>query len=597
MILDDATLLKLLSKSPNEKLFKAIKDDTDKLLMHIKGVDLKKYIEKTGNFEKEDAVAIRLKYAISNKSLFARVHRPKDKIFNAKGGSVYYNMDDKKAAEFSASLNTVVNGFSLRKWLQTFWLPATEYDPMGLIYVEIDNKGVAYPTYKSVKDIYDYQMNGRKVEYVIFEKDARIDKYKRDNVAVTGKIYRVVDDILDRLVIVTQDGIKTLDQYINYFFKVPAMIISETYDPVKGYFISTDDEVIEIADQFLQQGSVKNIYKNYFGFPIHWRYASSCPDCKGTGKVGGNNCTSCKGSGKKSKNEPGDSIEVPVPQSNDQPRLAPELAGYISPDIEGWTKMDEELKMLEDIIFRTRWGTAQAEQSENNTATGKFIDTQPVIDALSTISDAAEKMETFITDLIGELKYAAAYGGASVTYGKRFIIESPDDIWKKVQAAVKDGAPVASCYDLYNDYLQSRYSANSLEMQKQLKLAKIEPLPFLPYEHLGRITNFPLNILLKKYYFEGWLNSKTDQEIQNTELSKLQADFAEYCEEQDEARIELDKQNALDAQGIGGQAAQPVSPAPGKVAAPGKTDPDEPDPSKQKGAAVAGAGTTQKIEK
>lgn len=576
MVLTDEQAAKIIIERPHKKQIEAEQKYTQKLLMHIKGIGLDKYIEKIEGYEKQDVINIRKKYAVSNQAMFSRIHRPTDKVFSAKGGSCYYNLGDAQTQKFKDYLGNIVFGYTLKQWLEVFWMPAVGYDPMGLIMIEVNQSNYAYPTYKSIMDVYERELNGRNVEYVIFKVDVRIDAIRKD--AIDGvPIYRVVDDITDRLVTVENGILKEVpgESYLNYFLRVPATVISNIYDPVKGMFVSSDDDIIELADQFLREGSVKNIYKNYFGFPIAWGYQSACPECKGTKVLDGRPCDHCKGTGIKSKRDPSEILQLPVPQTKDEPILAPNVAGYITPDIQGWDKMTAELELLEDIMFETLWGTHQADDNnKTETATGRFIDVQPVNDKLNKFSDAEEMIETFVTNLLGQFQFGQGYKGASITAGRRYLIETPDEIWLKLTAAIKNGAPIAALYDLYNDYLQARYSANAMEMQKMLKLAKIEPLPFVKYEELAKLLGFPDIILRKKFWFESWLNSKADPDILFGDVKVLQADFAAYCIVQD---TELNKQVQTNP-AINGTG----TPAPG---APGKPGDPKPEPEEEPAAA------------
>jgi hypothetical protein len=536
MTLDDQQALKIILTRPNKKYIDCAQKYTKKLLMHIKGVGLHDHIEKIDGYESQDILTIRKKYAVSNQAMFARIHRPTDKVFSAKGGSVYYNLGENQTSQFKEYLGNIVYGYSLKQWLEVFWLPALGYDPMGLIFVEVDSMGNAYPTYKSIMDVFELKITGRNVEYVIFKVDTKIDAAVANGEGAKDTIYRIIDDVSDRLVTIDGDQLKDIpnESFPNYFMRVPASIISNIYDPVKGIFASIDDDIIELADQFLREGSVKNIFKNYFGFPTPWGYQQACPECKGTTVKDGRKCDHCDGTGIKSKYHPSERINLPVPRDKETPVLAPNIAGYISPDVEGWDKMTEELELLENIMFQTLWGTHQRDDdAKNETATGRFIDTQPVNDKLYKFSDAEEKIEKFVTDLIGQFMYNRAYGGSSVTAGRRYLIETPDEIWLKLQTARKEGSPTTALYDLYNDYLQARYSANAMEMQKMMKLAKIEPLPFVKYEELSSNSAIPAVILRQKYWFEKWLNSKSDPEIVLGDLKTLQEEFALYCVDQD----------------------------------------------------------------
>lgn len=561
MILDNTAALEVITKRPHKKLIESAQRYTEKLMMHIKGINLGKYVEKINGFEKPDIVLTRKKYTVSNKAMFTRINRPTDKVFSAKGGSAYYNLGEAATRKMKDYVSNIVDGYNIKQWLEVFWMPAMGYDPMGVIMMEMDGDGNPYPTYKSIMDIFEYKLRGRDLEYIIFKLDSkilpvisnsesgtptpqghgdqRLEAAVKAGEGTANDLYRIVDDVSDRIVKFSNGSLVDVEgeSYPNYWMKVPASIISGIYDPVLSMFISSEDSIVELADQFLREGSVKNIIMNYHAFPKAWEYQSACPECKGTKVLGGKECDSCKGTGVKSKSYPEDTIRIPIPLSTDQPKLAPDLGGYITPPIDGINLYVEQLRLLEDIMFTTKWGTHVDSDPKgkggSETATGKFIDAQPINDKLNKYSDAAEMMETFITDRIGEILFGQSYVGASITYGRRFLIETPDQIWDKLQSARKDGAPTAALMDLYNDYLQARYSSNAMEMTKMLKLAKIEPLPFVKFEEFGRLQTFPDIILRRKWWFEGWMNSKTDPEILFGDIAVLQKDFADYCLAQD----------------------------------------------------------------
>lgn len=558
MILDNAAAYKVITERPNRKWIDSAQKYTQKLMMHIQGIGLDKYIEKVEAFEKQDLIAIRKKYAVSNQAIFARIHRPMDNVFSAKGGSVYYNLGDTQTQTLKDYLGDIAYGYSLKQWLEVFWMPALGYDPMGLIMVEVDEMDNAYPCYKSIMDVFEMKLRNRKVEYVIFKVAKKVGIASDGGVIDNGTIYRIVDDTTDRLVEVANGYLVDVpgETYTNYFLQVPACIISNIYNPVKGIFASIDDDIVELADQFLREGSVKNIYKNYFGFPMAWGYQADCPDCKGTKVIDGRPCDHCKGTGIRTKRDPSELLQLPVPQSKDEPILAPNVAGYVTPDVAGWDKMTAELELLEDIMFETLWGTRISDDAKSETATGRFIDVQPVNARLNKLSNAEEHVEKFVTDLIAGYMFRTAYKGCSVTAGRRYMIETQDKIWEKLTASIKNGAPMAALYDLYNDYLQARYSANAMEMQKMTKLAKIEPLPFVKYEELAKLLSFPDTILRRKFWFESWLNSKSDPDILFGDVKALQADFAAYCVLQD---TDLNKQvqlnPAINGAGVPGEPA------------------------------------------
>ena len=521
MILSNAEILNILKERPNKDIVDEAQKTAALIRMHVLGIGLDEYIVRINSFENDDQYAVRKKYGRSNRDLFERLCRPIDKVFSARGGSVYYNLPKNEDESFKQVLRNVENGLSLRKWIQQYWEKAYEVDPMGLVFVEIDERGEAYPVYKSTASIYDYRLNGRRLDYVVFDTGEKTEAGNR--------IFRVVDDARD--VRVSYDGasISELDSFTNWFGYVPAMINSDI--PVFGteMYQSPLNNVIELADEYLRETSVKSVYKLMHGFPKSWKYGMACDKCNGTGFDGGETCPSCKGTKVRLKTDVSDSIILPVPEAND-PKIAPDVAGYISPDIVAWAHMSDELKELENLMFETLWGTHQLEQAENNTATGKFIDTQPVNEKLSDFSAAAEKIETFITDCIGQYFYAAAYKGASVNYGRRFTIESPDTIWEKYDIARKNMSPVSALDALLREYLYAKYENNSLELIRELK--KIDLEPFIHYSPVN-VQSLQIAEIdyIKKVYFTEWSKTVTENEWIYSPVETLNTKFNTWIQE------------------------------------------------------------------
>ena len=525
MILTRAEILEILKENPHKEDVKIAQEAQKKLSVHVFGIGMDEYLEKINSFENPDQYKIRKKYARSNKDIIERVARPIDKIYSATGGSVFYDLPEKQNQEFRNRLRNIENGLTLRKWIEQYWKQAYLSDPMGLIFMEVDENGDAYPTYKGSNEIFTYQLNGRYLDYVVFNVEYKNEEKKE------AKHFRVVDDSYDYLV--EKDGedirIITEETFPNHFEKVPAILNSDI--PVLGtdYFESPLNKAIEIADEYLREGSVKSVYKLLHGFPKAWEYQSQCTNCEGTGNVGGETCPVCKGTRVKPMRDVAEVRLIPIPEGTDV-KIAPEIGGYITPPIEAWDKMTDELEQMESLIFKTIWGTRQKEEAENDTATGRFIDTQPINDRLSKFSEASELIEKFITDNLGYFYYGNNYKGSSVHYGRRFQIESPDVIWLKYENARKNGAPDTMLDDLLMDYVQSKYENNSLELQKQTKLLEIEPFPHLTAIQVKGLAISPIDYVRKAYFTE-FAKTLTDNEIIFINTNTLQTKFTAYAEE------------------------------------------------------------------
>ena len=87
-----------------------------------------------------------------------------------------------------------------------------------------------------------------------------------------------------------------------------------------------------------------------------------------------------------------------IPEA-DEVAVAPNVAGYITPDLETWDKFTEELQQLEDLMTLTHWGSIVNTEAVQ-TATETVIDTQPTIQRLNKYSDVAENMEKQLTEMI-----------------------------------------------------------------------------------------------------------------------------------------------------------------------------------------------------
>ncbi|HEY1044960.1 MAG TPA: hypothetical protein VGF79_00880 [Bacteroidia bacterium] len=521
MILSLDDIKRIIKNNPNEDMINAAQSESKKLTQHITGKGSDDLLSEVSGLENKKQLELRKKYAQSNVDIFARLHRPEDKIFTAKGGSTFYDIGASSQKQLIEILNDIYNGYSVRNWVEVFAKQYFHTDPMGLVFMEVgDNE--TYPTYKSISVIFDYQLKGRDVEYVVFRTD------EKDQ-------FRVVDDAFDYLV--RYDGEETVTviqdkTFKNYFGKVPAIVISDIKSKTSETFVSPDAEVIEIADQFLRERSVKTIFKLKHGFPKAWQYQTVCSDCKGSGHKHGEDCKTCNGTGKSVTQDSSQIITLPIPLEG-QPTISPDIAGYSTPDIEGWTKMSEELKELESSMHSTYWGKTDEAKTNGlstdgqKTATEIVSDMQPMNDRLERLSKWAESIEKFVTDKTGKFYFENTYKGCSINLGRRYLIEGPDVIWKKYQEARSKGSPTSVLDELLAEYYYSKYQNNAIELNKHLKLMRLEPFVHLTIgEAKSNISNF--EDFNKKLYFGEWLNQLPDNEILIKKLDQLNISLSEY---------------------------------------------------------------------
>jgi hypothetical protein len=524
MELTNKDIKTILVENPTKKIWTEATQDAKRLQMHVLGHGLQTFISQIETYESPQGVTIRKKYCKSNRDLFARVLRPIDNIWNGRGGGTFYDTSEANQKKLRATLLDVSKGFPIRTWIENFWRPRYIDDPMGLIFMEV-NADRTYPTYKASKDIYDALLNGRRLEYIVFK-------------TPDPKVFRVVDDAKD--IMVERDtsdpekpkikilNTKEYPSFLQWFDKVPALVVSDLpKDGADGVFMSPITDEVELADMFLRDGSIANIYRFKHGFPWTWSYPEICGKCKGQKVLDAGKCPDCDGTGIKLKRSPGDMSVFGWP-SKDEPEIK-DKGGYISPDLDYLEYADKSLSMLEELIDRTHWGTIREKDTKGDkeTATGRYIDLQPIVNRLTRYAKAAEYIEEFITNHEGEFLFNTAYKGCGVNLGRRFMIENPDDIWTRYQDARKNGSPLNALDDLLRDYYETKYQANQQELQKYLQLMKLEPAVHWTLQEAKNLL--PWAEYIKKVYFQEFIYTKSETEISFTPIESLRKELEAFA--------------------------------------------------------------------
>lgn len=540
MILTKAQIESIIKDNPNKGLITKGIEYNKKMRLHLYGEGMKEKTDLIKDYEKPSLHALRVKYARSNKDLFSRLGRPIDKVFSARGGSIYYNLPDTQDKIARSLAADVRNGFSIRKWVEMFWKAHLLDDPYGMIFLEIlpmqqavlnkqQGKSFVYPTYKSITSVYDYLPKGTSVEYVVFHVDAT--EKKKHGLKVEDQIYRVVDDAFDYYVKRNGDEVEILQEltFPNYFTQVPAQINSDIINPQsEDCFISFYDDVIELADHFLLKGGIKLTHEFLHAYPKYWQYAPDCGNCQGTGFVSSEKCPSCKGVGKQIISNVSDNLLLEFPAQGDT-TVTPDVGGYISPDKVYYEISTGDLRLLEELMNVTLWGASSKVKTQGlgvdqgaapETATGEMLDIKPESDRLQIISEMAEKKHKFILDNVVRLQVSQGYQGSSVNYGRRYMIEPPDAIWAKYSKARAAGAAISALDDLLLEYYESKFASDPVKLAIQVKLMKVEP--FVHYK-ISEVQSFKTdeNDYKAKLYFGEWLSLQNEGIILSGDVTAL----------------------------------------------------------------------------
>jgi hypothetical protein len=514
-----------LIKSGRPDWIKQAETECKKYCVHINGDGVSDYLTPLKGWENEQQKEARKELVTSNRFLFENLCRPIDKVFSATGGNNVYT---KRGDKILKAIANIRHGYSLKRWIQNIQANKYYTDPNGLVFFEWTKSGT-YPTIKSIGSIFNYETDGRDVQWVIFNPETKDD----------GSYYRVVDDVFDstymqkgeQLILVKKQTFK------NPFGKCPAIVNSDIVHFDLDRKDSPFAPVIELADHYLRTGSISNIAENYHGYPIFWAYGQPCKRCNGEGSIHENGqiekCPSCDGSGTSFKKDVTDGIKLTVPQG-DETKISPDIAGYVAPPVESLEALRKSQDELWQQIHFTTWGTSY--QRDQQTATATWIDAQPVNERLSKFSESFEDMEQKMTELIA-LFYVGSTDDISINWGKRFMIESPDAIWKKYIDAKTKGAPKTALDYLLNQFYQSEYANDAESLVTSIKRIKLEPFIHLT-EKECKDNGITGKDLTAKFYFNEWIKNLEDGYVFVTDIKKLKTEFQAFV---DEKQDELDE--------------------------------------------------------
>lgn len=545
MILSKTEIDNIIINNPNKALIAAGQKYNMEMRKHFYGDRLDSALPVIDGYEKPNLRELRIKYAKSNRDLFNRLSRPLDKVFSARGGSVYYNLPDAQEKKARILASDVRGGMSVKKWNENVWKKHYMDDPYGLTFLEIaepqkasllysQGKSAVYPTYKSIQCIYDYQPSGTRLEYVVFKvgnSEKALLNYKPED-----QVYRVVDDAVDVYVKRDGDSVSIIDEMPNYFGYVPGIINSDIPDPnIEGGHISIFDDVLELANNFLLKGSIKLTYEFLFAFPKYWEYADDCKHCKGTGiepSTIDKLCKECNGSKKSFMSKVSDAKLLSHPQSKEDPVITPNVAGFVTPPKDYYDISTTDLQLIEDLMQYTMWGASNAQKTQGlgtnaagpKSATEITTELKPQSDRLHPISECAESVHKFILDGVVLIQVNNSYPGSNVNYGKRYMIEGPDVIWEKYSDARTKGAAISILDDLLMEYYEAKYNSDPVKLAIQIKLMKVEPFVHMTVTQVKALDPGEADYKAKLYFGE-WLSLQNDVTLISRSTEDLRADM------------------------------------------------------------------------
>lgn len=532
--------LDFVQKTYNAKLdcrIKEAREMCDKLRLHVEGIGLQAYLSQINSYENESQFEARKKHAISNKFLTEELLRHVDNAFHARGGSRDYvfktNIKSQKE-KLIEKLAGVKNHSSLSEYVEQVWFNKFVTDPNGLIFMEIKDEDIT-PTYKSIHSIRAYKQNGIYVDWVIFEPHVILfDEENPKDEDKKKERFWVADEKYYYLYEKNSEGVSEIEEsrVDNSFGRVPAILCSDIHDNGTGWKKSPIDSQVELLNRYLISNSVISITEFFHNYLQQWTYVGECNKCHGSGIYDEEGtdieCPYCGGTGKAARKDVTDIIELRIP-NKDGVKIDPP-AGYIHAPVDGLELMYSSREKCYDAIFFSHWHTTISKDSKNETATGRFLDAQPVNNRLNKYSISIEKAHSNIAQFIGEYMFPETFEKALVQYGRRYLIETPDQIWDKYIKAKKDNAPTSTLDLLLSQFVESEFKENEQRFIYESKKIQLEP-----FVHWDILTVQKLSVkredYVKKLYFSDWIQSLEMYYVIQTDIKKLESDLANYVKD------------------------------------------------------------------
>lgn len=543
MIVPVPDILKFSKEDVDDWINKA-REDNRVNKVHYYGEGSEDHLRKIDGIEGDNEFEIRKRYHISNQWITEGLFRPFDSVFTAKGAMIDVDLPmDSVKDTFLKLLKDVKSGLSVQEYMKTIWKDAFITDPCGLSFIEVKRDGSsAYLTQKSIQSIRKMRLHGISPEYVMFEADVVIDDLEKeknpDKQDESYALHWFVDDIkYYRLKVYKDKDLPTeiIEEKENGFECVPGVVNSSIIDTNRKIKISPFHKQIGLLDKYLRNGSVHEVFLAKHGFPVFWAYGSvteMCKTCSGQGTIDdqdrgtSSTCGNCKGQGWKYKKDVSDVILLNPPTSKDAPTITPNVAGYNGPDKSVSEDQRTEENWTRNNIHYSLWGTTE-EKDKSETATGRFLDSQPVMNRLNDFADIVDLIGTELINLFAKWYVPMSYRGGKFSVGRRFMIETPDQIWKKYINAKKDGSSEIILNQLLRQYYETEYQANDLVRDYYLKLIQVDPLPHNTIQEVIDM-NVPEDFKDKKLYFNDYIHTKTMVEIIDRPLDVIEQDFSEF---------------------------------------------------------------------
>ena len=520
MVLTFAQIISLIESDRPDFLQKAA-EEAKVYNLHVNGEGVEEYLERIEGHENPNQYELRKKVAKSSKALTRELMSPVYKVFRARGGGIYPEIEEDRSdrEEVRERINFIndsgAQGQPIKSWLSTIQLNKMFSDPAGITLIEISQDNpAAYPTIKDLSTIHTYELTGRQLEYVVFKPVILKDD--------AGQTIRVYDDAFDYTILRKGDTYSIIEQYPNPWGVVPGFSNgfekgSDTKRP-----ISPIDNIVPPLNTWFETSTTEDAHIILHGFPDDWRYVDPCPTCEGTGMVGNEPCGTC--GGKMVRKSPEDVIELNPPTESDQPILNP-VSGYTIPPESVPRTLWDRLDRQKEQCFQTMWGTTH-QKGKNETATGIFVNVDHVHDNLNAYTYAFQWAHNHILQWMSAIM-APGVITVKVSYGTRYIMYDAGQILKELTEARNSGASELVLNSLTREYLESQFRDQPTERTIAQKLMRVEPFQNQSLDQISQTGDEAA--LRMKLYYPLWLQAQNPEDLILSTVEQLQQSFYTYA--------------------------------------------------------------------
>lgn len=534
MILSDKEIKEIMDTPRNGKSIVAGGLLQDEHKLHITGSGYKAAVSKVEGFESTNDFNVRVQIAQPATIQITAIILDNLNRWTTSQGTVKKQDfgEDKKNKAFEDVLDQVWHGDSFDKFINTVYKEAiyTEFNGFvlatkpkltddgmmirdGVIMKKPDGELDPYLVFLANADIYDFQLTGDKVEYLIIK--------------LGDDWFRLIDDEKDIIFLWRPSKGKTKFEFTvpikgtltkegsfmpNEIGYVPARKVSSINKKllVSQTKTSPIDHIMPALNRYFSSDADLRMQFIRHNYPKLAIVTKECTDCQSNGYTIDPNkikptkipCTTCDGTGKVIPIFRSGVLGLPQNLTSGDTPYPGTPASYITPDTESLQLgLDDLLSQRENIIY-SGTGDKNLIGESLNTATENLINSRSLEDRIKEITQMVEDFEVFmktaIKDLHNTFSNIEQYF-IIVRYGKRISIRNEDELLQEMESSKKAGMPTSYILALHRDLIFAKYKNNSQELERQLLLAEVEPLSGYTVEELMKIEDKadPRDLLVK----------------------------------------------------------------------------------------------------